>query len=606
MPFASTTPFPTPFYEVGEPGLSDVPTRWKVAIDSEGYFIDPVLYERRTLPMLRSASDQSNEPGEQSRTNEGYWTRSGSDWHKGAGQLYFDRPASDRARFRASKGIDPWTEGQVSLLHATEVADAATDTNLKLFVAGTWIYKIEGATVAYSLTGAAAGWTSCTFSGMGAAVKTITYDGVYVYIGDGANVWRIAAGTTAFGSAWSTFDATGLWYVNGRLVAASNNVLVELASDGTTAATLKTSVAGYVWKSVVGSGTAIFATQTSGTLSETYFITVDATDGSLNSPAIAMAWVLGETINCLGFYGNLIFIGTSKGFRIGTISANTIDYGALTEIAGGVNAFTFEGRFAWFTWNAYDAVSSGLGRIDIGTVVNSELLQFAYATDLMVTSQAAVLDVVRFASRTYLAVSALGFYRQATTYVTSGVVYQGWVTHNDVEPKVAIGATVRHQPLDGEIAFGLAYVDGTVETAGTSVTAGSLIPEGRFSTGRHLAERTEPVLTLTAGTTSPILNLWKLLSAPTGPRVDEVIWPIMVSPSVEGEAYNPLAVFLSLKRLEALQVPVVCQEGSYTFNALVDRVAILSTQGHPLDWTEVDDLTFFDGVYSVRLLTVEV
>lgn len=69
-------------------------------------------YRRTSAQIRKQQFDSSPNPGEQS-LDTGWWLRSQSSFHRGAG-LRFLEPASDdevMTRFRDSVGIDPWTPG---------------------------------------------------------------------------------------------------------------------------------------------------------------------------------------------------------------------------------------------------------------------------------------------------------------------------------------------------------------------------------------------------------------------------------------------------------------------------------------------------------------
>lgn len=156
---------------------ADVPGRFPCAIDGHN-FVCEAGYERTTVDVIRQQSDASSEPGEQSLSPYGLWRRSQESWHHGAGQSFLDgkdEKAADPHRFRSSKGIDPWTRGEISLLHPTLKAWSTTNTNLYLAVAydanngNFMLYAADGnqlyfATLPYSLTNSLAlqtgvGWT---------------------------------------------------------------------------------------------------------------------------------------------------------------------------------------------------------------------------------------------------------------------------------------------------------------------------------------------------------------------------------------------------------------------------------------------------------------
>jgi hypothetical protein len=77
-------------------------------------------YIRQTAPFKKEQFDNQTEPGEQSLT--GWWIRSQQSFHGGDGITFYD-PANatsnspDHYRFADSKGVDVWTQGEVTLLN---------------------------------------------------------------------------------------------------------------------------------------------------------------------------------------------------------------------------------------------------------------------------------------------------------------------------------------------------------------------------------------------------------------------------------------------------------------------------------------------------------
>jgi hypothetical protein len=108
-----------------------VPALLPCAINGRPYLIEPT-YERITLDVIRQQSDAGDAPGEHSLSPYGLWRRSRETWHHGAGQRFADGKLSNEACFRASKGIDPWVEGQVTLLKRAVLRRASVNTNLAL------------------------------------------------------------------------------------------------------------------------------------------------------------------------------------------------------------------------------------------------------------------------------------------------------------------------------------------------------------------------------------------------------------------------------------------------------------------------------------------
>jgi hypothetical protein len=78
-------------------------------------------YIRQTAPFRKDQFDNQTEPGEQSLT--GWWIRSQSSFHGGAGIVYFDPQTSDEFghyRFADSQGVNVWEDGEVTLLKSVD------------------------------------------------------------------------------------------------------------------------------------------------------------------------------------------------------------------------------------------------------------------------------------------------------------------------------------------------------------------------------------------------------------------------------------------------------------------------------------------------------
>ena len=83
-------------------------------------------YQRETAPYRKDQFDNSREPGEQSLT--GWWLRSQSSFHGGAGIKFYDPSAGESIAYRYldSQGVNPWVKGQVTLLRDTENTHVTT------------------------------------------------------------------------------------------------------------------------------------------------------------------------------------------------------------------------------------------------------------------------------------------------------------------------------------------------------------------------------------------------------------------------------------------------------------------------------------------------
>ena len=130
-----------------------------------------------------------------------------------------------------------------------------------------------------------------------------------------------------------------------------------------------------------------------------------------------------------GYLGFLL-IGSNKGFRLAVQDTNgNLTLGALIETGSTVRAFEGQGQYVWFTWEAYDSTSSGLGRMDLANLSDRNALVPAYASDLMATSQANVASVATFDDKRVFTVSGDGFYAQDTDLVAEGSLDSGLINY---------------------------------------------------------------------------------------------------------------------------------------------------------------------------------
>jgi hypothetical protein len=104
---------------VGATSFSSTGEAYDVSINALPFFMatkDETPYRRQTAQYRKNQIDQSAEPGEQSIT--GWWVRSQSSFHMGAGIKFYDPSAGEAVahRFYDSQGCNVWTKGTVTLL----------------------------------------------------------------------------------------------------------------------------------------------------------------------------------------------------------------------------------------------------------------------------------------------------------------------------------------------------------------------------------------------------------------------------------------------------------------------------------------------------------
>jgi hypothetical protein len=371
-------------------------------------------YVRQTAPYRKEQFDNQTEPGEQSLT--GWWIRSQSSFQDGTGITFYDPaliPGEGTFRFADSKGVNVWTEGEITLLNNTASAHYTTGVVRANGKPSQIARSIQWAGTdgillvdEYDVDKIAIDGTDTHFINYAAG----TDKPVYAICDDGVNAYWVTAildlgvdKTAVYkkpltGSSASTADVTLMFssstivaneatmeYVKDRIIMAVNNKIFEFA---TTASSLPTAVythasTGVVFTSVAASGTAIYVSAFEGIQSYIYKFTLSTSTGSmpsLTSAITAAQMPTGEKIFKIEYYLGYMLIGTNKGIRVATVSDDgSIIYGPLmVETSQPVYDFAFRDRFVWATTGV--AGEGGVVRIDLGNDLGG--LRFAYANDL--------------------------------------------------------------------------------------------------------------------------------------------------------------------------------------------------------------------------------
>lgn len=371
-------------------------------------------YIRQTAPYRKEQFDNQTEPGEQSLT--GWWIRSQSSFHEGTGVEFYD-PAliagEGTYRFKDSRGIDIWTQGEVTLLRNTAPAHYTTGT---IRTNGKPFQSVRS--IKYGSTNGVLLWDEFDVDKIavdGTETHFIDYAAgsdypVHAICDDGANAYWVTnithSGTPRLrvykkpltGTSASTADVTTIIsdngitvndatieYVKDRLVMTVNNKVYEFSTAATSlpTATYTHSDNDITFTSITASGTAIYLAGFHGIQSSIYKFTLDTTTGAmptLTSAITAAEMPAGEKVYKIEYYLGYMLIGTSKGVRVATVDGNgSIIYGPLmVETDQPVYDFAFRDRFAWAATGV--AGEGGVIRIDLGADLGG--LRFAYANDL--------------------------------------------------------------------------------------------------------------------------------------------------------------------------------------------------------------------------------
>jgi hypothetical protein len=424
---------------------------WLAKIDDQ----NPMT--RELAPINKNQFDNAREPGEQSLV--GWWLRSQPTFIGGEGLLYQDPDLVGAAnlqnrhtiRYGHSIGLNPWVDGQLTLLRQTaqRIADGSANAHLVLgYNDGTDRY--------WSAVGANLktddGTTATTVTWGGAnTIRSLTSDGTNYYAADSVGIYKGAgAGAGALLYNTGTTKVVAGW-MKGRLMAGINNLVYELVSagPGLPVGDLRFTHLNpaWVWTSIAEGPNAIYMAGFAGSVSTIYKFVLDATG---NVPTLARGGVVtcslptGEIVNQLVTYlGSFVGISTNRGFRVGQIDTNgDIAYGPLlltnaTNACGSYDRFFFVGGT-----NALDG-QSGLWRIDLGMPIQDNGGQsgarFAYATDLQAHATGQVSSVSNFGNTDRMVFGVIGqgsYLEQAANLEPTGYFETARIRFNTLEPKI--------------------------------------------------------------------------------------------------------------------------------------------------------------------------
>ena len=526
---------------------------YDVAFSALPFFLaasDEQPYRRVTAQYRKQQIDQTREPGEQTLT--GWWVRSQSSFHLGAGIKYFEPIQEESLRFQytESKGMDVWTRGQATLLNDTAsfyagaapaqligVNDGTNDCII--FTDGTALKK-QATSAGSPTTIAQAGTASTIFS--------LTTDGSNYYFINGTRVHRGSVGATPADAeiytAASTTRAT-IRYVKQRLILAKENVLYELNANATASAALPTALfthpnANWVWSSISEGPQAIYVSgyDPNGTSSSVFKISLDPTTSNalgfptLETPTVIIDMPSGERINDFDVYlGTYAVLATSLGFRVGVADATgDVQYGPLLFRDAACTAIAFRDSYAYIS-TLVDG-EAGLVRTDLSTTVIASALYFPWAWDLVAAGTAATASQVAFFGNSDRAAFATGntIYAESTTsLVASGYLRTGYIRYNTLETKIYKLLQARIDTTNGGIAIQSIDSVNTEYSIGV-FSQGETVPEINVNypttSQEYLGFKFTMTRSSTDATKGPLFTGYQLKSLPAVPRQRLIQYPV--------------------------------------------------------------------------------
>lgn len=556
---------------------------YDVAIAGNPFFMmtsDDAPYRRVTAQYRKQQIDQTREAGEQTLT--GWWVRSQSSFHLGAGIKFFEPQQDESLRFQytESKGVDVWTRGQATLLNDTASFYAGSAPAQLIGVNdGTddCIFVTDGTALKKITTGGTD--TTIIQAGTPSTIFSLTTDGSNYYFINGTKIHRGSVGATPADSeiydAPTTTRAT-IRYVKQRLILAKENSIYELDANATSSAALPTAFythpnANWVWSSIAEGPTAIYISgyDPNGTSSSVFKIALDPTTPNslgfptLETPTVVIDMPQGERINDFDVYlGLYAVLATNLGFRVGISDNNgNIQYGPLLFDQAACNAIAFRDRFAYIA-TTVDG-EAGLVRVDLSTTVLSGSLFFPWAWDLVALGVSASANQVAFFGNSDRAAFATGnnVWAEATnSLVATGYLRTGYIRYNTLETKIFKLMQARVDTTNGGILIQ------SIDSVDNFYTIGnfsqqSAVPEININYPQTAQEYLGFQFTLSRSTTDatkgPLFTGYQLKSLPAVPRQRLIQYPLSCfdheSDSLGVETGYEGSAFARMAQLEAIE-----------------------------------------------------
>jgi len=209
-------------------------------------------YLRSSVPLSERQLATTSTTGEQAL--DGWWYRSQSSFHLGAGLEWFNALENPQFAFRfdESSGVEVFQEGRVGLLRETEVvvsdtAEAILNTVPYIEGPGSDGGVLHAAGTSLTKVTAAGSTSSVTWGGSGTSISGLTSNGAQYFACNDTGIYRGTITGGAGSLAWqfpASSSNTNVWWLKERLFASfevSNTAwVVELMGVGA-GATINTS-----------------------------------------------------------------------------------------------------------------------------------------------------------------------------------------------------------------------------------------------------------------------------------------------------------------------------------------------------------------------------
>jgi len=587
---------------------------------------DATPYRRQTAEFRTQRFDNARDPGEQSLSGSGYWIRSQSSFHLGGG-IKYQEPivgTTDEVKFQFSDsvGLDPWTPGQLSLLHSTSLTQASTARSgvFSTIISGTeYLVKVTGsAAVTARVTITTTAGSSTTVINNSAITEEILYaamGGNDLMMVTPTKVWRYSFDETTPALhqdyAINTANAATAFiaYVKQRYMLAytdvnKNTFVYELNRNLGSSINLSTLTAvngsatlpiGFRFMGITESSAAIYVGGFSGDQGIALKITVDNT-GALGTMTTVLVLPRGERLTAMyGYLGTFVALGTSRGVRIAiSDSTGNLSYGPLVyESAYDIYAFTASNEFIYAGVKGEVNSYSGLIRINLGAPLGSG--KYAYAKDVYAEGVTGyVWSIATFANgHKAFTVEDSGLWSESqTNYVESGEITTGIIRFDTFENKAWKRIKIRIEDvLQGDIDM-FRVIDGvdiafqTIPEGTTEIYDYDLAPV--FSTVAAEAQFKFRLNRNNTDTTKgAVVYGYSVKALPTPTRARVIQLPLFCfdqetdrNKQIIGFQGYALARLQALEQMEALGETLIIQDftaGGEPIEAVVEQVTFTRT-----------------------------
>ena len=580
---------------------------------------------RVTTQYQKERVDQEASAGENSLSN--WWLRSATSWHRGSGAEFYDADEADLFRYRQSANVDVWTQGEISLLNATEEVASHGGEQAHTCALGTW-FLYDGGVYLYRIsTGAVEEVTAFT-----ATAQVLVTDGCSALVAANDGVYEISNTLTitklydAPGGSWT---AQTLGFVKDRLIVgcqisdALPMRVFELARNpASTPASIDisptTGDSRYEYGStalnfvaVTETTGAILVALTIGVQSKVLSFTIDTTSsgvGGMLEPINVAEFPVGEVLRNLKSYLNTYVIAaTNRGIRVAAESESGTGfvYGPLS-VEDDIKDLAFDGEFIFATRSVERLGAKGLWRIDLGEEVNTF---YAYASDLSVPGGTpSSVAFIGSTGRALICTDTNVYVESETEKAEVGFLDSGWVRFGTTEYKQPVSFSIRSEATGGVLGVRVSNPAGDNADFG-SVPLGKvlniplsadLLPDTEFEVRVTLSRD------LDDPSVSPVLQEWQLRALPAPLRSRTITLPLLCFEEERDSTgvvrtTDPWARLQSLELLEQSGGACLLQDFSTGEERICVVRAVQYEQSSPPSYVKG-----FGGIVTVQLQTVDV